>query len=72
MRIVSKVLAGLIFGVIAAMLASPLAAVFVDSGDSNIVFAIAFVVVFGASLLAPTGRRAWGRGSLLSGLLTRC
>lgn len=69
MRIMSKILAALVFGAIAAMLATPLAAVFVDNGNSNIVFVVAFLVVFAAGLLAPTGRRAWGRGALLCGLL---
>lgn len=69
MRLVSKILAGIIMGVIAILAASPVAAVFVESGNSNIVFAVVFGAVLLASILAPTGRRAWGRGSLLCGLL---
>lgn len=69
MRIVSKILAGLILGIIALLAASPVAGAFVESGASNIVFLAVFATVMVACLFAPTGRRAWGRGSLLCGLL---
>lgn len=69
MRIFSKIIAGIFFALIASLAASPLAAAFVSSGNSNLVLGVVFFAVAAACLLAPTGRRAWGRGSLLCGVL---
>lgn len=69
MRLVSKILAILVMGLISGLAASPLAASFVDTGNSNYVFFGVFIVMAGIIFLAPTGRRAWGRGSLICGVL---
>lgn len=68
MRIVSKILATLVFGLIVALASSPLAATFVSSGYSNRILVAILIVVALIVLTAPTGRRAWGRGSLLAGV----
>ena len=69
MRIISKVIAAILMASIAFLAVSPLAAAFVTGGNSNIVFGVVFLAVLAACLLAPTGRRAWGRGALLCGFL---
>src|SRR6056297_681063 len=69
MRIFSKVIAAILFGALASIVASPLAATFIDGGRSNYVFLAIFGFTLLAVLLAPTGRRAWGRGSLITGAL---
>jgi len=69
MRILSKILAVLIIGIIAVLAASPLAANFVDGGTSNYIFLGVVAVTTLAIVLAPTGRRAWGRGCLIVGVL---
>ena len=69
MRILSKIIAIIVFGILGGIVASPLAAIFVDDGTSNYVFLGVFLVIALAALFAPTGRRAWGRGSLIVGAL---
>ena len=69
MKVISKILATIVFGLLVATLASPLAAATVDTGISNYIFLGALVLVAVLSFTAPTGRRAWGRGSLLTGVL---
>jgi hypothetical protein len=67
MRTVSKILAGVVFFVLGALAISPLGS---GLGEVGV-----FVVVGGATMItlicvmAPTGRRAWGRGLLLNGSL---
>lgn len=69
MRIVSKILAAIFMAIVAVVASSPLAAAFVSSESSNIVFGVVLLIVLAACLFAPTGRRAWGRGALLCGCL---
>ncbi len=73
MRFIGKLLAAIIFSVISLIAASPLAAAFVTdngaSSPSNFVFLAVFVGVIVIVLFAPTVRRAFGRGFLLSGVL---
>lgn len=68
MKFISKLAALLVFGVLSFLAGSPLGAVF---GPENVGLYLA--VIFGIVALfvftAPTGRRAWGRGSLLTGAL---
>lgn len=56
-------------GILTILALSPLAANFVESGSSNFVFLAGFVIVVLIVFLAPTGRRAWGRGSLVVGVI---
>jgi hypothetical protein len=69
LRYFSKTIAFALFTIIAAVAVSPLAAYFVDdAGSSNLVFlAMAFTMAL-LCFLASDGRRAWGWGSLVSGL----
>lgn len=69
MRAFSKILAALVMGVLAAIIASPLAALFVSGGGSNVVFLVVLALTALVAIFAPTGRRAWGRGSLIVGAL---
>lgn len=69
MRTLSKMLAALVMGVLVAIVASPLAALFVDGGGSNFVFLTVLAITALAALFAPSGRRAWGRGCLIVGVL---
>lgn len=69
MRVFSKILAAIVMGLLAMVPVSTLAANFVDSGNSNYIFLGIGLVVLVAIAFAPTGRRAWGRGSLIAGAL---
>jgi hypothetical protein len=66
MTILSKLLALIVLGIITFIAASPLGAA-VGPDNLGIFTLILIGVVALATLLAPTGRRAWGRGSLIAG-----
>lgn len=67
MRLVSKIFAAVVFLALTFIVLSPLGAGLGDTGVP-VVF-VAALVVAGICIIAPTGRRAWGRGFLLDGLL---
>jgi len=69
MKFISKAIATIIFGIIAFLASSPIAAALVNAEMNNYVFLAVFAVVALACFTAPTGRRAWGRGSLIAGAL---
>lgn len=70
MRIVSKILATIVFGLICFIALSPLgAAVTNGSGSAPTIMLLAVLILMGVLVFwAPTGRRAWGRGSLVAGV----
>ncbi|HID68333.1 MAG TPA: hypothetical protein EYP31_08800, partial [Roseibacterium sp.] len=68
MKIVSKILATIVFLVITLLALLPLAAGLGESMGTTIAFVGAALVAL-VVLFAPTGRRAWGRGFLLDGAL---
>lgn len=72
MRIIGKMLAGLIFGILAFVGYSPLGAALGGQADNRLGMVIGltvFLTVAVICLWAPTVRRAFGRGFLLSGVV---
>lgn len=69
MRFISKLLATVIFGILAFVAASPLAAAVISPDSSPIVLLVVLLAMALLCFLAPTARRAWGRGSLVVGAL---
>lgn len=67
---ISRVIIGVIFGLIAALTLSPAAAAFSSGSDSKAPLVILAVVAISAVLgfFAPTIRRAFGRGFLIAGI----
>lgn len=66
MRTTSKVFAAIIFLILSFVILTPLGAGLGDAGMPVVLGLCGLVALI--CLLAPTGRRAWGRGFLLDGL----
>ncbi|MBP9182930.1 MAG: hypothetical protein KBF78_07350 [Fuscovulum sp.] len=69
MRFVSKLLSTIVFSLLTFLALSPLAAALMKGSKSAapVVLLLTLGVVGLLVFLAPTGRRAWGRGSLIAG-----
>ena len=67
MRLFSKILAMVFFLIVSFLILSPLGAGLGDAGLPVIIGGAALIAL--VCLFAPTGRRAWGRGFLLYGIL---
>lgn len=68
MKLFSKLLAAAVFLILTFLALSPLGAGLGDSTGMTVALGGAGVVAL-IALLAPTGRRAWGRGFLLNGAI---
>ena len=68
MRVLSKVLAAIVFLILTFLALSPLGAGLGEGLGMAIALGGAGVVAL-AALIAPSGRRAWGRGFLLNGAI---
>jgi hypothetical protein len=70
MTFISKLIAGVLFGVIAAIAATQFGAAFGSDGTAGAaVMLITLLATSSICLFARGGRSAWGRGSLIAGLL---
>ncbi|VDC31334.1 hypothetical protein [Pseudogemmobacter humi] len=69
MRFIGKLLATILFGLLTFVALTPLAAALLKGNQAGppLVVIAALVVVSVMAFTAPTGRRAWGRGSLIAG-----
>ena len=72
---INKILAGLAMGVVAALLSAMLVGLISGGGNGGAdpatwSMAAGFVLVLILALTARSGKRAWGRGALVNGLLS--
>ncbi len=68
MRFLSKLVAAIVFIIVGFLALTPLGAG-LGENSGMAVAAIGAILIGLAAVLAPTGRRAWGRGFLLNGVL---
>ena len=61
--------AAIVFGILATLAAVPLGFALIPPGSRGSFSIVVLALVVLACVMAPDGRRAWGRGSLASGLL---
>lgn len=69
MRFIGKLLATVLFGLITFVALTPLAAALLKGSEAGLPLAVIVTLAVVGVLVftAPTGRRAWGRGSLIAG-----